>query len=181
MYSFTLTRSRSSGMGPITFLSRARFIRRHLFVKLWTRAASPILPGPRADLFLRAREAFASSRARRRRMVSPLCVVLCGSESRIISETSSERSTGRSASLLGPAVCDHPARINPSSVLGVTAERFTRLYISILFFASDRERAFTSRSLGNYKTSEGSHWTRLRETVDRFFRKADVTYILRSS
>lgn len=59
-------------------------------------------------------------------------------ESRIISETSSERSTGRSASLLGPAVCDHPARINPSSVLGVTAERFTRLYISIPFFALDR-------------------------------------------
>jgi len=48
------------------------------------------------------------------------------------------RSTGRSASLLGPAVCDHPARINPSSVLGVTAQRFTRLYIFILFFALHR-------------------------------------------
>jgi len=72
------------------------------------------------------------------------CVVLCcvvWAESRIISETSSEQSTGRSASLLGPTVCDHPARINPSSVLGVTTERFTRLYIFILLFAFDHRSA----------------------------------------
>lgn len=102
----------------------------------WTRVAYPILPGARGQTLQTL-----SPRARSVRViVSPLCVVLCGSESRIISETSSERSTGRSASLLGLAVCDHPARINPSSVLGVTAERFTRLYISIPFFAFDRER-----------------------------------------
>lgn len=97
----------------------------------------------REDLFLRAREALDSrSRPRHRRSarrdsISPLCCVVWV-EPGIISETSSERSTGRSASLLDPAVCDHPARINPSSVLGVTAKRFTRLYIFILLFALDR-------------------------------------------
>lgn len=100
------------------------------------RVAYPILRGEgRPHSF--ARETFTLRMTRARgRMVSLCCLVWV--ESGIISETSFERSTGRSASLLGPAVCDHPARINPSSVLGVTAQRFTRLYIFILFFALHR-------------------------------------------
>lgn len=64
---------------------------------------------------------------------------------------------GRSASLLGPAcrVRDHPARINPSSVLGVTAERFTRLYIFIPLFpvrssARAKLSAFESARFAKY-------------------------------
>lgn len=73
---------------------------------------------------------------------------LCGSSRR--DHFGNQFRAGRSASLLGPAcrVCDHPARINPSSVLGVTAERFTRLYIFILLF---RVRSSTRAKLSAFE------------------------------